>query len=178
MAKRRAKKPVAASVKQKFPYAYVEDTDSYTTLFDGLANGAEVEHLIMDNSVGFGNEVVHFRKITLQFGWQCQVAGTAMALLMAVMRDTEGTTPIALDSTSAVRDARNENKLLRGPWMMLMSSQLGDRTMGKTLVLRELTLDQNDDLKIVFTNMSGQALNASAHHLYVFMKAWYKKVGA
>ena len=104
-------------MKQKFPYAYVEDMDIYQTLFDALADGASVEHVIIDNSVGFGNEVVHLRKLTMQFGWIAENAGAPMAVLLAIMRDTEGTSPIDLRSTSAVRDARNENKLLRGPWM-------------------------------------------------------------
>lgn len=179
MAKRRPRKQVAASVKQKFPNAYLLDTDAYGTLFDGFSVGAELEHLIIDNSVGFGGEVVHFKKMTIQFGWiNGGTASQALAILMAVVRDTEDTTPIALDSTSAVRDARNENHLLRGPWMRILDGRTNAVTMGKTIVLHDVTLDQNDDLKMIFTNVGTGSFPSPGPHLFVNLRAWYKKVGA
>lgn len=176
--RRRSRRRSSAPVKQRYPSAFFLDEDQLLTDFDSLADASSVTHLIVDNSIGFGNEVVHLNKITTQYAFLNQSAGANANLLIAVMRQNEGESAIDLGSASAVRDARNENKMLRGPWQLTLHGEVkGQRTQGKTLILKDLTLDQNDDLKIIFQNESGAALAAAGPHMYAFTRAYYKKVG-
>ncbi len=176
--RRRRRRRTSAPVRQRFPAAFFLDEDQYTTEFDALANSSSVTHLIVDNSLGFGNEVVHLRKVTMQYAFISITASGSQAVVLAVMRATEGEANIDLGSASAVRDARNENKLLRGPWMLVLDGRQYARTQGKTIILKNLTLDQNDDLKLIVQNESGASLPNPGPHLFVYTKGYYKKVGA
>lgn len=173
----RRRRRTSAPVKQRFPAAFFLDEDQLQTEFDSLADGSAVTHKIVDNSVGFGNEVVHLRKITMQYAFVQQANGN-VNFLLAVIRQGEGGSAIDLGSASAVRDARNENKMLRGPWQLTLDSRQYTRTQGKTIVLKSITIDQNDDLEFQIQNESGFALGSSGPHMNIFTRAYYKKVGA
>ena len=48
--------------------------------------------------------------------------------------------------------------------------------LNKAIILKGLTLDANDDLNLMFENMTGAALPAAGPHLYALVKYWYSVV--
>ncbi len=171
---RRARRP-AATVKQRSPATYRQLESAFRTQFDSLADAGIVQMVLIDNSAIAGNKMIRVRKLKLEWTLMPQTAAD-IVLRVGVVRHTEGSPPADLDQNT-VRDLRNENKLLRGPWML---PPCGDthRTpfMYKPIRLSGLTLDANDDLSLVFENMTGASLPGAGPHLYALNKFWYSVV--
>lgn len=172
---RRRRKPQAASVKQRFPNAYLLRHATMLTEFDSLADDGIVNVSMVDNSVDLGNAVTHFRK--LKFSWSIMHQAAANSVFQChVVRHTEGSEPTSY-SESAVRDLRNENKLLRGPWFLAIGRDLGVNVVNmKPILMKNLTMDENDDLTLAIRNISGAALPATGPHLYNLVSGWYRIV--
>ena len=172
--RRRTRRP-AATVKQRSPATYRQTEFNYRTQFDSLADAGQVQLLLVDNSAIAGNKMIRVRKLKVE--WVLSVQTEADIVLRAgVVRHTESSPPADLDQNT-VRDLRNENKLLRGPWMLpVMYRKLGLPFLNKPIILRGITLDANDDLSLIFENMTGAALPAAGPHLYALIKYWYSVV--
>lgn len=171
----RARRP-AATVKQKFPATYRQNEFAFKSQWDALADAGTVAVTLVDNSAIAGNKMIKIVKLKLE--WSMLVQSTAdVCLRVAVLRHTEGTLPTDLDQAN-VRDARNENRLLRGPWMLpLMGVTSGSQpTLYKPLILKNIVLDANDDLSLFFENMTGNTLSATGPHFYALIKYWYRVV--
>ncbi len=146
---------------------------------NNLANGAEAELIVIDTS-SMSDDPMTVKKATIQF---CQMGwGDSDSLFYAaIVKDKEGAAPPALDTTQDVIDLRNENKLLRGPWLWAPGS-LAMSTGGlygrhvKTVVLKNLRLDENDDVKLVLTNVKGAAMAATDHVLKSLSKIFWRPV--
>ena len=125
----------------------------------GLASGGDATVAIVDNSSVHSNQVVSYFKIVVRG----QIKVTVDSLLMfAVVRDTEGAAAHTLDNGSVVRDLRNENKMLRGPWALpVPDKDVVGATPLKAIVLKKIVLDENDDLYISVTNVGSSSLGGS-----------------
>lgn len=167
---RRRKRPPAAAVKQRAPMTYYQvHTD---LVLNSLGAGSSVAMKIVDNSAEVSNEVVNFRKLTMS--WYT-IMTTSSAVIWGIVRQTQdGTIPV-MSSDSVVRNLRNENHLLRGPSLMPTRPNSDNDQWRKTVVLKNITLDQDDDLLLVVTNLD-IALASSGNNLHAFMKGWYRVV--
>lgn len=166
----RRKRPPAAAVKQRAPMTYYQEKVNLTVNSLGL-NASDVL-LMVDNSVVVGNEVVNFKKLTMS--WYTDLV-TDSALLWAVTRETEGSSAPSLIAEATVRNLRNENHLIRGPSFMPTRPGSDDLNWRKTVVLKNITLDEDDDLRLVVTNVVS-ALGSSNNTIITFMKGWYRVV--
>lgn len=165
----------AATVKQALPYEYVQTHISRLTSFDSLADDAMFREAIIDNSADFSNVLLRVRKVKLEWSL-IQQTGADTILKLAVTRHPEGSPATDLNETS-IRDLRNENKLLRGPWMLaLRNSPVSPVANMKSITLKNLTLDQNDDLSLHFQNMAGSAIQSAGPHLYMLKKMWVRRL--
>ncbi len=173
---RRRRRPPAAPVKQRFPATYHIQIQDDLTGFDSLADDSIVNTVILDNSVDFGGNVVKIRKAVFRWGLTLQQAGNTV-LLAAVVRHTQGSPPTAYTETT-IRDLRNENHLLRGPWLLVLGSQQPTSVLEnmKPIILKNLILDQNDDVTLALQNVGGAALTAAGPHLHWMMTAWYRVI--
>lgn len=166
----RRKRAPAAAVKQRAPMTYYQDYE--TLALNSLGLNASDQMLIVDNSAVLSNEVANFRKLAVS--WYTDMV-TSGGLLWAIVRRTEGSAVPSLISESQVRNLRNENHLIRGPSFMPTRPGGVDDIWRKTIVLKNITLDQDDDLLLVVTNIVG-ALGSSNNNLHAFMKGWYRVV--
>ena len=166
----------AATVKQALPYEYIQTHTSRLTQFDNLADDAVYREPIIDNSADFSNVLLRVRKVKLEWSLM-QGASDFTVLKLAVTRHPEGTPAADLNQTT-IRDLRNENKLLRGPWMLALPPATARVPVAnmKSITLKNLTLDSNDDLSLHFQNMGGTALNATGPHLYMLKKMWVRRL--
>ena len=178
--RRRTRRP-AAFQKQRAPSKYFQQVN--TLDLQSLASGGDASLTIVDNSgqiLPTGNIAVKFNKITIQTSFDLDL-GDSRDLLVAVIRHKEGTTPEKLDTVTDVRNLRNENQLLRGPWMIQTpaydTSGVAtpfDRFM-KTIVLKNIVLDEDDDLVMGFTNLDS-AFSANAERVRNMVRGFYREV--
>ena len=146
--------------------------DHSDLVLNSLGVGASTALAIVDNSTLLSNNVVNFRKLTMS--WYSLLA-TDTAVLWAITRETQGTTAPVLLTDSIVRNLRNENHLIRGPSYMPSRPDSHDTNWRKTVVLKNITLDQDDDLRLVVTNVD-TAFASTGNKVHVFLKGWYRVV--
>ncbi len=172
---RKSKRSRGRSRGQKIASSYFAK-DGQVTL-TSLANGGDAMFAIVDNSADLGNSAVKFNKITVQ--WQ---GGTVdqLEITCGVLRLDESEGSPQLDSFAIVKDFRNKGQMLRGPWMVT-TVPLGQvaglyTAAGKTIVLKNLFLDKNDDVVFAVTNSSGSAFSGSAQALQMVVRGFYRVV--
>lgn len=148
--------------------------------FNALAAGGDISAVLVDRSAvsGTSNSMTTLTKCKIQ--WQDVSIVDERTMFMGVLRDEEslGATGHALDATDTVDDLRDENKLLRGPWMLAVGpvtpSAVYDRSF-KTIVLKNVHLDKDQDLYVSFSNYSGgSAFAASSQKLRFVTTGWHK----
>lgn len=148
--------------------------------FNALAAGGDISAVLVDRSAvsGTANSMTTLTKAKIQ--WSDISISDERTLMMGVLRDEEslGATGIALDSSDVVDDYRDEGKLLRGPWMLpvgpVTPAAVYDR-MYKTIVLKNVHLDKDQDLYVGFTNYSGgSAFAGSSQKLRFVTTGWHK----
>ena len=164
---RRRARPRAKQVKVP-TNMYVADTTFDMSSKSALEN---TQFTIFDNSGTAGNKTVVFTKLTVSWGWE----GTDnIPLLLAVMRRNQSTSAaLDLDDADAIRDAINQNQMLRGPWMIPTSPLDTGFARWKTMVFKKLMLDSNDDLQLEVTPMSA---TAAAQKIHLYYKGFYRIV--
>ena len=148
--------------------------------FNALAAGGDISAVLVDRSAisGTANSMSTLVKAKVQ--WHDVSVADERTLLMAVFRDEEslGATGIALDSSDVVDDYSDENKLLRGPWSLpvgpVTPAAVYDRSF-KTIVLKNVHLDKDQDLYVGFTNHSGgSAFSATTQSIRFVTTGWHK----
>ncbi len=162
--------------RQRVPTRYLQT--ELTISLNALAAGGDASDRIFDNSGDFGGEVVRINKLTMQT-WM-EGMDDVRPLLVAVVRDTEDVANPSLDVEGTVRDLRNENKLLRGPWhrstaLEASATSNNDLIFTKTIVMKNIVLDQNDDLKLCVTNI-GSVFGATPQNIHGLVKAYWRTV--
>lgn len=176
---RRSRRP-AAFQKQRSPSKYFQQVNSLD--FNALGAGADASLTIVDNSsqiLPSGNQAVKFSKITIQVGLGSNFTDVRH-LLTAVIRHKEGSTAEKLDTVTDVRNLRNENQLLRGPWMLQTFNADANRdtifgSFMKTIVLKNIVLDEDDDLVMGFTVLDS-AFSGTAQTMRNMVRGFYREV--
>lgn len=176
--RRRQKRPVDIR-KQRVPTRYYQRLDESSLELNALAVGSEASVKLVDNSVDFTGSVVKFTKLTVQI-FEIGM-DDSRNLLMAIVRDTEDATEITLDTLAAVRDNKQAGKLLRGPWLTgtLVAGRESSRwdRFFKTIVMKTLTLDENDDLTLQITNRGPNAFGGTSQIIGIYARGYYRVVG-
>ena len=137
--------------------------------------GDDFKVTLFDNSGLAGGKYLKIGKMTIQ--WWMDM-NQAILLYVAIMKDKEGATTPSLDDESEIRDARSEGRLIRGPW------QISTRVPGietanvlyarKTIVLKDLLLDPNDDLIMVW--ITRKANTTGTNDIPYFTRTFWKVV--
>lgn len=122
---------------------------------------------------------IRIYKCTTQF-WM-QGMDDVRAMLMAVIRQTSGGAVPDIRSEQVVTDLRNENKLLRGPWVRVTCPDAAGVSPNswiftKSVVLKNLTLDSNDDVEVVFTNLDANAFAASSQKIQWLSRIFWRQI--
>lgn len=171
--RRRRRRPSAAAQRQRFPTAYFEVHQDLNIA--SLANGGDAVAAVVDNSLDFSpaNSVVNFRKLTLR--WYEDMA-SGLGIAWAITRELQDVAAPTLDISGTVRDLRNENHLLRGPIFTVTRERGDSPIMRKTMVLKNITLDENDDLRLCVTNMGGGAFSAGTNQFHMLTTGFYRIV--
>ena len=128
--------------------------------FNALAAGGDISERIVDRSAisGTANSMTNLLKAKI--AWMDISITDEKTVFAGVFRDEEslGNSGWAMDDVQTVDDYRMENKLLRGPFTLALGpvspAAVYDRSF-KTIVLKNVHLDVDQDLYIGFTNYSG-----------------------
>ncbi len=174
--RRRSRRP-AQMQKQRVPTRYEQFANQVD--FNALASGGDIMMDIVNNSSQIGNVVARFNKITVQTGVN-ETMADQRHILVAVVRQSEGDSAPSLDNRATIRDLRNEGKLLRGPWMFSTYDANGSKdgpftNFLKTIVLKNLTVDENDDIVMCFTNLDA-AFSSTTQTIRNFVKMFFRVV--
>ncbi len=166
---------------QQFWYPAKQQLD-----FNALAAGGDAGFLVVDHNAEFASSVVKFRKLTLRWCFEAEDWSVfkARQLLVAVYKqdqDDSGT-PLELDSEEQIREMRESNMMLRGPWWI---STLELATEGfippmavllKPIILKNLVLEREEDLVLSFTNDSDSAFTAASMKINLRRMGYYRKM--
>lgn len=149
---------------------------SVATLTIGSSSvGDDFKYTLFDNSSMAGGKYLKIGKMTVQ--WWVNFNQDNLVYL-AVMKDKEGATTPSLDDETQIRDARSEGRLVRGPWQIATVAP-GVSTANvlhprKTIVLKDLLLDPNDDLIFVLTTR--KANTTGTNEIPIFTRTFWKVV--
>ncbi len=165
----KAKRP-AAAVKQRFPANYFVKV--MTVSLASKADSADIPITLIDNSVDLGGATVHWNKLVVRHHYQLN---SADAFIAGVTRQPQGSSPGPLDVAGTIRDLRSQNAWLRGPWLIAAVGTSQTCGMyGKALVLKGLTLDDNDDVNLGLTALG--ATGANSQEVRLLITGFYRKV--
>lgn len=173
--RRRSRRP-AQMQKQRVPTKYEQFNNIVD--FNALASGGDIMLDVLNNSSQLGNVVAKINKLTMQIAIHKDMADFRH-VLTAIVRQAEGDAAPSLDNRATIRDLRNEGKLMRGPWMF--STFNGDTISGpfegflKTIVLKNLVVDENDDIVMCFTNLDA-VFSSSTQRIRNLVKVFYRVV--
>lgn len=154
--------------------------------FNALASGGDIGALLVDHSAEFASSVMKFRKLTIR--WWCQgsdlAAWRCRALAVAVYKQDQddSATPLSLDSEEAIQESREEGKMLRGPWVIITPEVTVEgyapamSGLFKPIVLKNLVLEEENDLVISFTNLDDTAFAASSMIINLQRMGYYRKL--
>ena len=147
--------------------------------FQSLAASGDSNNALLDNSVDFGNIPVRVVKMKTQFMWNSNVS-EERDLLMSIYRETEGATALQLDDEDTVKNATQGSQFYRRPYRVhTMTTTFGaaghmDHFL-KPVILRNVLLDDDDDIVVGFTN-GASAFGATAQHMLCRTEAWWKRI--
>ncbi len=166
--RRKTKRP-AAAVKQRFPANYFVKAIGEVTLAS-KADGSDTNITILDNSVDLSGATVHWNKLVIRFHFELEDSDV---FIVGLTRQPQGSSPGALDDADNIRDLRSQNSWLRGPWIVGGVLPTGG-VMGKAIVLKGLTLDDNDDVNLGLTAIGATA--AGGQGIKLLVTGFYRKV--
>ncbi len=181
---RRAKRPAAGSVGAMLQ-DYHQDYSSDNVDFASLAAGGDTDVTMIDNSAGFSNSILKWRKLTIRRIWEPEDFGDFQFRVLACCllkedEDDSGNT-YQLDSEEVIRELRRDKKLVRGPWLVstgkLLTSGFAP-PMGfhmKPIVLKNFVMDREEDLVFAYTNL-GSAFSATSQVLRHFTQGWVRAI--
>ena len=137
--------------------------------------GDDFFYTLFDNSSMAGGKYLKIGKLTLQ--WWVDF-NQANLVYLAVMKTKEGATTPSLDDEVQIVDARSEGRLVRGPWQISTQHPYASGTnvlhARKTIVLKDLLLDPNDDLLFVLTTRKTSSTGTNT--VWTFARTFWKVV--
>ena len=151
-----------------------------------LGSGGDVDVVLVDASADFAGAVTVWKKLTIRPIFDAEqlsatTLGARTLIHVLYKRDEDDSSVLSADNAEAIRELSNDKKLLRGPWWSTTPSL---KTSGfipimaghmKAHVLKDVTLDREEDLIWSVTNVSG-AFGAGAQHLDFVMKGYVRVV--
>lgn len=147
--------------------------------FDALATGNSIALVVVDHSVDIGAFPARIVKLKTQMLWAREMSDERF-LVMSVYRQTEGSSALDLLSETVVRNATQAGQFYRRPWLTHTNSRafgeagIMDHFL-KSLVLKNVLLDEDDDLVVGFTNPD-TTFSAGAKSLHTRTEFWWKRV--
>ncbi len=167
--RRKSKRP-AASVKQRFPANYFVKV--MTVNLASKADSSDSLVTVIDNSADLSGITCHWNKLVIRHHY---FLSSDDVFIVGVTRQPQGSSPGSLDIADTIRDLRSQNSWLRGPWLVGGTGS-GTTTghMGKAIVLKGLTLDDNDDLNMGLTALG--ATGANGQQVRILVTGFYRKV--
>ena len=152
-------------------YAQIENVISLSS----MGAGDDVMGPIVDNSVLFGNEFV--RVVKAEFEWVTDITSEGSLMVAVLKRDESLTTPPSLDDQGTIIDLRSTRSLLRGPWLIPAGMGADATVKRKTIVLKKINLDRDDDIVMAITNHPNSDTTDAGAELQHLTKVWYRKIG-
>lgn len=150
-----------------------------TADFQSLGAGAELKVTLLDNSQDFGNVPVRVVKMKAASMWNSNVVDERR-VVQSVYREKEGATALKLDVEADVKNATQAGQFYRRPHLIHTNIQAfgvaGEMDhFRKPLILRNLLLDDDDDVSISWTNIDS-AFSANAQYIVFRVEAFWKRV--
>ncbi len=157
--------------RQRVPTAFFLRAISHD--LESAAVSSDAVSAIVDTSTLLGNEAVKFVKLTIGYHMDFTTDGH---IILAITRETEDSAAPDLVSLSGLRNLKNEGHMIRGPFFLPTQLQ-GGKWKPKSAVLKNLTLDEDDDLRLCTTiHPSSLAMSSSRNKIIVFAKGYYRTV--
>ena len=147
--------------------------------FNALGLGGDIKVVLLDNSVQFGNQPVRVVKMKSAINWHRDMSDERH-LIASVYREKEGATALKLDNEADVKNATQAGQFYRRPYKTHTNTS-GYGSAGhmdhfwKPLILKNVLLDDDDDVVMGFTN-EDSAFAASTQQLVFRTEAWWKRV--
>lgn len=147
--------------------------------FQSFASGSELKMKLLDNSVDFGNIPVRVIKMKAQSYWARNVVDER-AMLQAVYREKEDATALQLDVEADVKNATQSGQFYRRPHLTSSNPSVFGTSgemdhFRKPLILKNLLLDDDDDVSISWTNID-TAWTAAVQEVIYRVEAFWKRV--
>ncbi len=164
---------------QKLTWRYQQFGPSNAIDLNALGSGSNKLGAVLDNSSQLGGVTAIIRKITVQLMFDPEDTFDKRLLLLGIVRLKEGSNAIALDDRPTVRDLKTQKQIFRGPWQVHTPTTANSITPYdmslKTLVLKNVAIDDNDDIQLAVTNM-GSAFSASTQVVKYFTRLYYRVI--
>lgn len=134
--------------------------------FNALADGGDLIRVVIDNSALFSNSILKWSKLTIR--WAFEPTDTTafdhrqLAVMLVKIDEDDAGSALAIDSEEVVRELRRDGKIVRGPWIMSTMAVIGTDAVWfpsmsinfKPIVLKNFVMDREEDLAVLFTNLS------------------------
>lgn len=153
--------------------------------FASLASGGDIAVTLVDNSADFTNSILKWAKLTLRWTWEptdMSVFEPRDLLVGIIKRDQDSSAVPSLDSEEAIRELRNDKKLVRGPWIIttprINTSGFVPPMMSlmKPIVLKNFVMDREEDLLITFTNVNASAFSATSQVVKIWPQGFVRVI--
>lgn len=168
------------NVRQRTKRVVVKPFARYDQVVATQAQGSspastDMSILMVDNSGIMGGAYSVLRKVT--FAWFTRNTADTGRVLAAVVKVKEGSSDLALDDESVVRDLQEQKQILRGPWMfgLRVSPGVADSNdvVRRTIVLQNVKVGPDDDLRLQLTLVDA---TTTTTNFRTFMKVWWRTV--
>lgn len=174
MARRRSRRPAQTKM-QRVVSRYDQWEDNVD--LNALAEGGDISGQLLDRSTLIADTPIRLIKATMY--WWNQGMDDGRPLLVAIIRQAEGTAAPNLQDEAVVRDLRENGQILRGPWIIktIPDARAGSvfASSYKTVVLKNVNVGLNDDIDVCFTNV-GPVFAATAQTIEWFTKVFWRTV--
>lgn len=150
-----------------------------TVSIDAAAAGSDFSLLLFDNSTLAGNSYVVIRKITVQ--WFTSFV-TDTQIHAAVLKKDESAAAESLDSEAVIRDLQEDKQMIRNlgffsthsvPGMAARPVAESTWTWRKTIVMKNLRIGPDDDIKFNFTNVDA---TSGTNVIRALVRVWWRSV--
>lgn len=155
--------------------------------FNALGSNASTSLALVDNSATYQNAILKWAKLTVRPIWlaahmRSGVLDTRTFAIGILKQDEDNTTEYNLNNQEAVRELRNDGKILRGPWWYTMGETITSGQLRpmeghmKPIVLKNFVLDREEDLRFAVSHVAGVAFASTAQHLMMHMKGFVRVI--
>lgn len=151
--------------------------------FNALASGGDLQVVVVDNSGLFTNSILKWSKLKLTLLWEptdlTSFDDRAIAVMLCKLDQDDLGTAQSVDVEENVRELRRDGKLVRGPWIVHTPNTETSGFHGpysllmKPIILKNFTMDREEDLVFCTTNMSS-AFQATSQILDIFSQGFVR----